>query len=357
MAEQNPPSNPPPSLQPSQPYLPGMALEPTLRELVDVLVKAGAVLVGLAYVLGFLVVTIHHAQLGINHLDLLKAKIVAAGAAFIVLTLIPAIFALRAVSGGFGIYGPAAPFANSTLERIQIGAWFYSASYLLALSFDALALFVVDRPSGGTWNYWSIACGVLVVLWLAISTYRRTFSRTHPPLFTLSLVVHAILFSVSIWFAHGIGVFIRTLWFWGVGIGIVELRRMFSKDPRSQFRRVVWELHLPGVILSLSFYATLIYSDLKPEFGGGAPFPVRLQIDRDIPLASHDKTFEAFLVDENDNGFYFARGDRKGTFFVTRDAVLGMEFLDRAASNKGPASGSGPTTGTDDTSGSTPSTP
>ena len=51
----------------------------------EIATRVAAVLIAAAYVAGFLVVTIHHARLGIWQFDLLRPRILSAGTTFLVL--------------------------------------------------------------------------------------------------------------------------------------------------------------------------------------------------------------------------------------------------------------------------------
>src|SRR5579872_6715507 len=63
--------------------------------------RAGAIMLGGTYAVGFVIVNLHHATLGIPDLSLLRARVVGAGFLFLVMTILPVIGTARA----YGLLG------------------------------------------------------------------------------------------------------------------------------------------------------------------------------------------------------------------------------------------------------------
>ena len=168
-----------------------------LRETVEPFTKVGAVVVALTYVAGFVVVNLHHGHLGLE-LSLLKARVVAAGVLFGVLTLIPVVFLTR-IHGSFAPR-PTSALPNGTNDDGPIGTLIrrlelYPQCVALALPFIMLfeqggsektgtpwgtglvfiscsllatsraGLLLSVRAHACTWLWWALGCWALCGCW------------------------------------------------------------------------------------------------------------------------------------------------------------------------------------------------
>src|SRR4051812_22957072 len=66
----------------------------SLMATVEMLAKAFAIVIGVAYAAGFTIITLHHARFGILQFEMFRPRVAAAGVTFLALVLLPIAVAL-----------------------------------------------------------------------------------------------------------------------------------------------------------------------------------------------------------------------------------------------------------------------
>jgi hypothetical protein len=322
-----PPETPPAAPREPPAPGPGATERPQLGQAIDLSVKAGAVALGFFYVVGFLIVTLHHAQFGIATFDLLRPRMFAAGTAWVVLTAVPAVFALRTFRFGglakqLGI-GISAEPANKAPQKVLLALGLVPTVYGLAVPFAA---FMALRQPVNTFPL-KLILPILVGLPPAL-LMRRFFNR-YP---WLSCALEAAL---AVWF---VVIAVREAdpalvslagWFYVVALAAVAAPAVLAP---SRFRSLwEWERSIPLLLILLAMYSTQVYSRIRFQFGGGAPVPITLHFVEPVPPFSPpggdriDAT--VYLVDENAEGYFVVRSPAaRQAVFVRRDLVISVEY-------------------------------
>lgn len=80
-----------------------------------------------------------------------------------------------------------------------------------------------------------------------------------------------------------------------------------------------------AVLVLVAFYASNIYGRILPKYGGGAPTPVVLYLNRPLPWdASGAAT--TLLLDETDQGYFVTMPGGDGALFIPRSDVSAAYF-------------------------------
>jgi hypothetical protein len=109
------------------------------------------------------------------------------------------------------------------------------------------------------------------------------------------------------------------LWFSVACMVIPMITRVFS-TPRIDS----WLVNIFLILMGLLIFAKYYYPHLNTSWGGGAPIPVVIYMNKDAAVASGK--ISAMLIEDSDAGLYIViRGDKKATF-LPRSAVTMVYF-------------------------------
>ena len=285
-----------------------------LAPLADSLSKSVAAIAIAVYACGFLIVSIHHANFGFIGTNPFRPRILAAGAWFLFFSAIP-ITAAR-------------EFTNLTwteLARRLLAFW----SFLYGLTgWFAFMLFDYgNSPNAGSHISWWVIAGAVfafgLVAWLALS------AKIPPPLGALAsvgFVVFLVQAEVRRMLSdHAFDATSVNLWFFGVFlISLVGLKAL----PRNHFAGgAEWSRALGAIFALLLLFAQYYYPNLKASWGGGAPVPVTLYLNKDSTVKPN-QTISARLVEESDEGFYIIGLKETRAIFIPRNTVALVYFSD-----------------------------
>src|SRR6202158_3350718 len=172
---------------------PTVQKESLLRELFGLTAKHAAIIVGVVYGIGFLVLSVHHARFGMEFTEPFKPKVFSAGVLFVVLAGVPCIAMARLMTM-FGlrmprtqaVTGKGAAFIKLTwvLDFLLVAVGLRMGSAVLFSPFD----FIPRYPG---WLFWILYCAVLIPLSVRLTDMNRWPVRTVVAKFVLfaSLVV------------------------------------------------------------------------------------------------------------------------------------------------------------------------
>jgi hypothetical protein len=298
------------------------------NDLLDSVSKTTAVGLFLIYVFGFLIVSIHHADYGLNETSPFKPKILAAGILFVVFTVLPIIIAN-------GIFFHRLEIeAEQNIARAVVAAF----SYLIACNafvsaffwmFDNKAIQSIAKNSL-TWFDWtvsiSMAVGLPLAAWLIQFSWKRYLQ--HPgKIFLLNLA--AIIVAVAILGYIGIrgksvGPIV-ILWSFGFGIIGVVLQHAMTKP--EQDRRHDWSSVALPLAAAVALFPGIVYGRLKSSWGGGSPVPVTVFLSKDSQILPNQHV-SVELLDDTDAGIYFKLPKSNHGLFVPRSAIAAIYYSD-----------------------------
>lgn len=289
----------------------------------EVGVKAAAIFVAIVYAVGYSIVAIHHSMFAIAQFDPLKPKIVLTGLIFILLTAIPGIAAVRTLglaglTGSTGIAISAQPEHQSHLRMVLVLGFFAICTVLARYSVFLFGGFADTKP----WGF-SLTLGCVGLYGILGFIMRKHFDRSPRGFLLLVFLVTAGLFTVVLRYEDR-KLFGMSLWFYGIGMVTLGTYGLLS-DPE-QRKQFEWERHFAVLATILLLYATLIYKNIVPYFGGGMPMPARIYFSGRTPFSNSDSA-DVLLLEESHDGYYVLKpGQEKTAYFLRRDSVSLIHF-------------------------------
>jgi hypothetical protein len=287
---------------------------------------------GLIYLLGFFVVSLFDASLGITDYSLLRPRVVAVGILFCFLAAVPVVLTFRTFSM-FGLQRELATGIAATPENMG----FLIADVVLNLPFPcagfvwALAFLFQRFPE---WRAIGFAIFLLqTTIVIATGIMARKWFNARPKTFVLVSFLNAVVFFLSIYrYAD------RTFfWFvvWLTSVSVFTFSAYSKTRTQNDLRKTEWErwvlIALPIIFLT---YANRLYPKMRREFGGGAPVPVILHLNKKLAPFDLD-IVPVSLVDETEQGYYVLREPDKAAF-ISRGLVEEVEFLPSAQDKSSP---------------------
>lgn len=277
--------------------------------------------IALVYAAGFLVVSLHHGQFGITLFEFLRARVLAAGLILAFFIALPVIAASR-FFGLLGLTRITKPIEikqehRKVADRLARGS-FYLIAYVMAYWCNPLFGSDYAKIRSTPWLI-ALFAGPLI----SVVAYRLWINK-YPYVVATVYFIAAAVFSCAVWKTYSWILLLIWLWFFFAGMAFTWLHRLFNDLAR--LRAHDWET---TVLYSLGFlvvFATSIYGQIKPSWGGGLPSKVVIHFSRATSY-SESASATAYLIDETDKGFYLAQKlDDQAAVFVPRDAVSSVEF-------------------------------
>jgi hypothetical protein len=112
-----------------------------------------------------------------------------------------------------------------------------------------------------------------------------------------------------------------TLWFF-VAATITNTVKLRSDRLRCALDFRTWI----SVIANVGTYVSLIVGNIPPKFGGTAPMPAVLYLNKPIEWLDSKTTAPVSLLDETDQGYYVLEQGKRKAFFVPRGDVSSVYF-------------------------------
>ena len=272
-------------------------------------IAAGAIIL---YVVGYLVISIHHSTFGVMQIDPFKARIISAGGWFIVMTIIPVFFCLEMAGWQRNTWAQmslitfrywmacctfslsaAILFGNSDNSILNPNPW-----EILALVIAGLILtFPGLKKAGDIWvGLASVGATLVFVIWSVVNLAKAQ-------MFTFSALI---------------------LWFFGVGLfSLLEL--MNTSPPR--IRDVRWFKTFFAALLLIFVFARVYFPHIRASWGGGGPVLVRVHTTKESTF-NPDTEIRGLLIDEEEAGLYIRPDNSKSAIFIPRAAVALVSFAE-----------------------------
>lgn len=236
-------------------WLPGKSVA-TYMERIGGLSGALVTLTGLAYASGFIIINIYlNTRYGIYNSELLNARYVYAGSAFLLLCFMAFFGAL---------------FLLQFMERLRDrAAWIKVVVFIFMLF--------------ATGGFCSLSVQSIVMLVEGVG------------------IEGLSLFPIDPWFNLAVLTFAFQIWFF-------RRRAWEDRPPTTLFPSSV----ITNIIFLAAFYGIHFYSLLPSSLGGGLPVPIQLVIDESkaqaakqlIPIASNNTSQTVYLIEQSNQSFY-----------------------------------------------------
>ncbi len=110
-------------------------------------------------------------------------------------------------------------------------------------------------------------------------------------------------------------------WFWTAAV--------FGFMVRNSENRILYALDFriwAGIVLSVSIYVTTIMGHMQQKFGGGAPVPAVMCLNKPLSFSNGATTFEVSLLDETEQGYYVLPPGKRKALFIPRGEVNSVYF-------------------------------
>jgi hypothetical protein len=281
----------------------------------EVLSKGIAATAIALYVSGFLIVSLHHYRYGFVETNLFRARIVAAGAWFFLLSAFPIVSITR-----------MRILQISWLQLALFSYPYYGFCLVLSLMAAPIFSFSINSPwlfpAPHAWR-WVLITIVLIGLMIFLIDWKKS-----PRIVTAIASVSLVLFYLSypardLIFNHQFPQSAIALWFFAVGfVTAVELK--------SRQRGGDWEKTVIPFLGTLFVFAFFYYPHIQAAWGGGTPIGITIYFTKDSAIKP-GQAVSAQLIEESDGGLYIVGPNETNAIFVPRSAVGLVYFSDRIA--------------------------
>jgi hypothetical protein len=264
----------------------------------EVATRVAAGLIAAAYVAGFLIVTIHHARLGIWQFDLLRPRILSAGTTFLVLLFLAAATTLGAHRllgiGGVGL--PREPHKQQAAATLVTIICSTTTAYGFALFLRGML------ASEESWRFWIPWQPIpLMLLVGGIDFAARVRIDKGPTSFLLSAAAAAVALGGAVWSYATRFTSTLALWFWIVMVLVLVIYAVGRYQEALLRNQRLESILLVATIGMIYLYSAQIYGAVNPWLGGGAPMSVTFILSAPAPTA---ETIEGRLIEETTHGYY-----------------------------------------------------
>lgn len=292
-----------------------------------------AVIAVCAYGVGFLVVSLHHAQFGIAQSDPFRPKIILSGFVFLLLAGSAVVIAM----GSFGVRGLSRPTIititsqpqNAAALRLSSFFDFYYISYALTATFGFL--FTVHPLD-------------LRILWwfptyVVVAVFQKLYFDKRPGLCAILSIILSVGLCITVKRYDPLPEFLLSLWFFAIG-GLTMFFHTGSSTRGNKSILSDWHVWVPSLSTLLIVYSAFIYPDIRASWGGGKAAPITMYFSEKTPLSTSD-SLQVRLIDQTSDGYYFLLADDKQAYFVRHDLVSAIHYNGGATHTNSFAVGSG----------------
>jgi hypothetical protein len=293
-----------------------------VREYLEVVLRVGVALAAIAYFNGLLVVLKYQATFGISDMDLLRPKVIAAGALFLtmfalsVLAVIPYI----QLSAKPSSEPPVAAHRRAALRVIDAG--FY-------IAFVTIAILILDQvfldTHGAAPLNSLLVLGLLVPHTIVTGTF-LILGRVRPGLLWLCAIVvgasigGVIFAAIKTWPSADLKL---AFWVVMVGVLVVNARGIVTNGPWHSWPHAMLVFIATGVVVG---YATNVHGNISASWGGGKPRPVTIFLRAAQPYID-GTALHVLLIDETSSGYYITQSrEDTSALFLPRDQILAVRY-------------------------------
>jgi len=297
---------------------------------IDAISRTTATALALTYGVGFIIVSAYEAQFGFTEFNPIRARIFFTGFMFACLSALPA----AASHFGFTQFVPIPtstgsqnPMVEAARKWARLSAFIFTAIVMAYFSrFLLISPTAAGEPSSEWLDYYGAA---------ALAFYMASFGAIYryidkkPGACVLLIISSWVLLLILIgldrseasWQTYRL-----SLWYFAAGA--VALIVSGASDPVPKVLH--WGNWLVAVLL-ISYYTFFVYSKIEQKFGGGAPMPAVLYLDR--PAVWTDSTIvNVKLLDQTSEGYYVILPSMGGdkAMFIRRSEVSAVYFGQRS---------------------------
>lgn len=289
----------------------------TLKSQAQAAYNGATVVVLAVYVIGFLILSLHHAYFGIPQVSLLRGRIISSGLLFCVLAAIPVIETVRIVD---------LPGVWTTSDQHRFGPIVQNLPWLfMAITIESvvLRLALMENQFGpGTHYMWVFG----IVPAIALVSLPTRSSRSG--LFYLRLAALIILVGFCIFRTRDVE--LQSLIGWFLSCAFITIQAYRPLRNRQNLLKVNLVQTLLGAIGIVAMFVFLVYRKIPTSLGGAALVPVTVSFaDAKQPPIGNTPILKMWLLDETDAGFYLLqRKDVNKAVFIPRNTVNAINFGD-----------------------------
>ncbi len=265
------------------------------------------------YVVGFLVLSVHHASFGISQSSLLRPRILSTGVLFCVLALLPAAETIRLTD-----------FTPQTTRFFRVPNTFSMLRGMLIplVITGILARFILaaEVPFKGH-SIWAFAAwvGGSLIASLPVENRRPLYKRL---IFATTLAW--ILF--AFYKAHDATLWLLLGWFIWCACMTFDAYRPLRDFDRLQTINLIQTIL--GIVVTIAFFGYFIYPIIPSGWGGGTSVPAIMCFGSGAPAATV-LPHVVWILDETDAGFYFLQDKAaKKAVFIPRSTVTEIQYGD-----------------------------
>jgi hypothetical protein len=297
---------------------------------IEAISRTTATALALTYGVGFIIVSAYEAQFGFTEFNPIRAKIFFTGFMFACLSALPA----AAFHFGFTQFIPIPTSAGSQNPRVEATReWARLSTFIftaIVMAFFSRFLLISPAATGGPlpeWVDYYEAAALLLYMASFPAIYRYIDKKPGACVlliissWVLLLIVIAIDSSEASWQTYRLA-----LWYFAAG-AVISIASQASDPTRKALH---WGNWLVAVLL-ISYYTFSIYSKIEQKFGGGAPMPAVLYLDK--PAGWTDSTIvNVKLLDQTSEGYYVILPSMGGdkAMFIRRSEVSAVYFGQRS---------------------------
>ena len=270
------------------------------------------------YASGFLTVSLYHSQFGFVGTNPFRPRVLAAGAWFFFFTGIPVSIAAGFRADSWRKIGKNAP----TVWIACIGLSVLLGNLVFDYTTDSHS--IIHLP---TWVWITIA---VVGAALVAATDTTSFKLPEWAVITASVLLTSLYLVNPLvsFFEHRFDVTCLALWYFGVSLIALTEFKTRNRENLASFGG--WAKPMGVLLAALLVFSQYVYPHMKASWGGGTPTNVTLYFSKDS-LLSPNKSVQAQLVEESDEGFYVVGPRESKAIFVPRGAVAMVYFSDKPA--------------------------
>jgi hypothetical protein len=294
------------------------------QEAFESLSKGWVALLAAIYGIGYVVVSVYHASLGLNEINPLRPRVAASGLLFLIL-----------ISGAWFLMvyiRPAAVERADGLGHVHKHWFILFFGGLFLYLFDIMTFWTLGpilRPEGSQFHSNLFAVSVLIIIAILslsrVGQHGKAIQRWQAHwtfvVFCALAILYLVLLSIPYWGQFGIRQFALFIFFTQfMSMPIVKL--IINPQERSGQN---WSKILGLMLLPLVVYSAFVYPHLRSAYGGGDSASAQIFL---APTMGSQATQHLVgkIIDETDVGFYVIPNGDKRVQYIPRSQVSSVIF-------------------------------
>jgi hypothetical protein len=297
---------------------------PLVQQWLDLISKGWVPLLAAVYGSGYLIVSIYHASLGLNEINLLRPQVAAAGLLFLAMAS-GAIFLVRYLRSALERLGLPTTTLHGYFFAVCFGGFYLSCiDCMTTIAIQPILHFEGSQLSQGVFTL-MVATGVIGGAAILASGESARIRRwvTHWVALLFCGIATLTLLAMSLPYHHQFGLRQFAAYLFTMQIISVSITRPLEIPAGGSTHN--WLNTAAQLLVPLLAYSIGIYPHVRRPFGGGDPTSGQIFLTTTI---GNDpaKQFTAAIIDETDAGFYVIQSNQKNVRYVPRTLVSSIEF-------------------------------